>query len=300
MLNEEKSTTSAGVKILALLALALGGLFILAIITAAVKIFLPGIDIQSDPTALNIIQAAQAIGMFILPALFAVWMFQRNPLSFMAMNTKPSTAALGVVVAFLVLSLPAMNWLVEWNKSIELPAALSGVEQYMKATEQAAEKAIELLTGGTSWGSLICMIFVIGFLAGLSEEMFFRGAMLRFMSPTWKENHVAVWVVAIVFSAIHLQFYGFFPRLVLGVWLGYLLVWTRNLWVPIISHTLNNSMVVVFTFMANRGIIEESALDNFGIAPQGQIPWLAISSAIATFALIIIARKKFLKKNGTK
>ena len=111
-------------------------------------------------------------------------------------------------------------------------------------------------------------------------------------SPSWKENHLMVWMIAFVFSAFHLQFYGLIPRIVLGLWMGYLLLWTRSLWVPIIAHTLNNSTVVVFTFIANRGVIEEETLNNFGLADNGQIPWLALSSAVVTLAVVLLARKK--------
>ena len=133
-------------------------------------------------------------------------------------------------------------------------------------------------------------------MAGLSEEMLFRGAMLPTMQDSRLGTHAVVWLVAIIFSAIHLQFYGFIPRMLLGVWLGYLLVWTRSLWVPIIAHTLNNSTVVLFSYLTNVGLVAEGTGDNLGIPAQGGFPWLAIISLIASIALVIWANNFYRKK----
>ena len=241
---------------------------------------------------------AQDIFAFIAPAIAAMAIFYRRPLHVMCLDRAPGWPSLVLVVVFLVISLPAMNWLVDFNQSMSLPSWLSGVEQLMRATEDAAAAATEQLLDIHTVGELLACVFVVGFMAGLSEEILFRGAMLRTMQDSRLGTHAVVWIVAIIFSAIHLQFYGFVPRMVIGLWLGYLLVWTRCLWVPVIAHTLNNSTVVVFSYLSNVGLVPEGFGENLGLPADGGFPWLALASFVASVALAVWSHRYFTKRNS--
>lgn len=223
---------------------------------------------------------------FIVPAIVAMAIFYRRPFHAMGIDRAPGWLSLVVIILFYIVSLPAMNWLVSFNEAMSLPSWMGGLESWMREAEDAAAEATQRILDINSAGMLVASVFVVGFMAGLSEEMLFRGAMLRTMQDSRLGTHAVVWIVAILFSAFHMQFYGFIPRMVLGLWLGYLFVWTRNLWVPIIAHTLNNSTVVVFSYLTNKGLVPEGFADNIGIPAEGALPWLAIVSFIAS---IIIA-----------
>ena len=238
----------------------------------------------------------QDVFVFILPALIAMAIFYRRPMQVMGMNRAPSWASLGVIVLFCIVSLPAMNWLVDINESMKLPAWMSGIEHMMRAMEDDAADTTRELLDIHSLGQFLYTLLVVGFMAGLSEEILFRGAMLRTMQDSRLGKHAVVWITAIIFSALHVQFYGFLPRMLLGVWLGYLLVWTGSLWVPIIAHTLNNSIVVIFSYLANKGLVPEGFGDHLGLPSQGGFPWLAVISLIASIALVIWANNFYLKK----
>ena len=242
----------------------------------------------------------QDILAFIIPAIAAMAVFYRRPWHTMCLDRAPSALSLLVVVIFFFISIPAMNWLVHANESMSLPSWLSGVEQWMRlAEDQAADKTEQLLDIHTI-GKLLLVVLVVGFMAGLSEEILFRGAMLRTMQDSRLGTHATVWIVAIIFSAIHLQFYGFIPRVVLGLWLGYLVVWTHSLWVPIIAHTLNNSTVVVFSYLSNKGIVPEHYGDNIGLPADGSLPWLAMLSFVACIALAVWAHRHFTHCDATR
>ena len=243
-----------------------------------------------------LILTVQDLLVFILPAVAAMAILYRRPLPAMALDRAPSWKALLVVVAFYLVSIPAMNWLVTANEAMSLPATLSGVEHWMRAMEDSAAETTKQLLDIHTVGRLIACILVVGVMAGLSEEMLFRGAMLRMMQDSRLNKHLVVWIVAIIFSAFHMQFYGFFPRLVLGLWLGYLLVWTGSLWVPIIAHTLNNSTVVVFSYLANKGIVPADYADTIGIPADGAFPWLALVSLVASLALVVVASSSFSRR----
>ncbi len=242
----------------------------------------------------------QDIMAFIIPAVVALAIFYRRPLHVMWLDRAPSWVSIGVVVAFYIVSLPAMNWLVAAGEAMTLPSWMSGIEQWMRTTEDAAAATTAELLDISTISELLSSIFVVGLMAGLSEEMLFRGAMLRTMQDSRLGTHAAVWIVAIIFSAIHLQFYGFIPRMLLGVWLGYLLVWTRSLWVPIIAHTLNNSTVVLFSYLTNIGLVPEGYGDNLGVPPSGTFPWFAMLSFAVSICLAVWAHHYFIKRESAR
>lgn len=238
----------------------------------------------------------QDILAFILPAIVTMAVLYRRPLHAMCLDKAPSLSAIAIVIVFYIISLPAMNWLVELNKAMSLPSWMAGIEQAMRASEDsAAEITREILDINSVWQFIVC-VFVVGVMAGLSEEMLFRGAMLRTMQDSRLGKHAVVWITAILFSALHLQFYGFVPRMLLGVWLGYLLVWTGSLWVPIIAHTLNNSTVVLMSYLSQAGFLPESYGDNIGLPGEGNFPWLAVASLILSIAIVIVCHRHFMKE----
>ena len=274
---ERKNSLRLSTRLLIILCLMGAGL-----IAASKLIEIPFINNSSN---LLVMLTVQDVMAFIVPAIVAMAIFYRRPLHVMGLDRAPNWLSTIIIVAFYFLSLPGMNWLVSVNESMSLPSWMSGVEHYMRHAEDAAAATTKQLLDINTVGQLLASIFVIGFMAGLSEEILFRGAMLRTMQDSPMNTHVVVWLVAIIFSALHMQFFGFLPRMLLGLWMGYLLVWTRSLWVPIIAHTLNNSTVVIFSFLSGKGIVPENYGDGLGLPADGSMPWLAIGSIVASIAL---------------
>src|SRR5690606_26747624 len=99
---------------------------------------------------------------------------------------------------------------------------------------------------------LLLNIFVMALLPAIAEEFYFRGTLLHILNRVFRNDHLSVWLVAIIFSAIHLQFYGFFPRVLLGAFFGYMLIWTKNIWIPAFAHFVNNATVTVLAFVYAR------------------------------------------------
>ena len=284
---ERRSPTKLSTRLLVLLCMMVLGLVIATLALAVVR--------KQD---MMLILTAQDLLVFILPAVAAMAILYRRPFHAMALDRAPSWKALLVVLAFYILSIPAMNWLVTANEAMSLPASLSSLEHWMRTMEDSAAETTKQILDIHTVGELIACVLVVGVMAGLSEEMLFRGAMLRMMQDSRLGKHVVVWIVAIIFSAFHMQFYGFFPRLVLGLWLGYLLVWTGSLWVPIIAHTLNNSTVVIFSYLSNKGIVPADYGDTIGIPADGSFPWLALASFIASLALVVVASRCLTRKEN--
>jgi membrane protease YdiL (CAAX protease family) len=104
-------------------------------------------------------------------------------------------------------------------------------------------------------------ILVVALLPAIGEELVFRGMIQRELWRGTRNIHVAIWVSATVFSAIHMQFYGFVPRLCLGALFGYLYYWSDNLLIPIFSHFFNNAFAVVMVYLNHLDITDVNIED---------------------------------------
>src|SRR5690606_5828101 len=151
-------------------------------------------------------------------------------------------------ILFLFAFSPFMSLISDWNMQMKLPEAWQRIEQWMRETEDEAALLMGGLLMTTEWDRLVLNIIVLAILPGIGEELFFRGALQQIGTRIFKNEYVAIWIVAVIFSTIHVQFYGFFPRFLLGVFFGYMVIWTRNIWTAIVTHFVNNSMVVILGF----------------------------------------------------
>jgi membrane protease YdiL (CAAX protease family) len=150
---------------------------------------------------------------------------------------------------------PFINFVGELNSNMTLPDWLSGVEKWMRNSEEKAAKLTEaFLNVDTRWG-LMFNLFMIAFLPAIGEELLFRGVIQRIFTNMTNNHHWGIWISAILFSALHMQFYGFVPRMLLGVLFGYLLVWSGSIWLPILAHFLNNSIAVVAMYMIDNNML---------------------------------------------
>ena len=288
--NLPKRRLSLPAALMFLAALVLIG-FMLATVVALQSSGMMNIESRTHLLWLTVVQDVLA---FILPAAALAGFLWQRPCSALRLNVAPTWMALLVIIVMQAVALPAMNWIVDWNSHVTLPSVL---ERVMRPMEDAAAHQTDLLLNASNVWQMLAGVLVIGLMAALSEEMLFRGA----VQGTWMDysghRHIAVWCVAILFSAVHLQFYGFVPRMLLGVWLGYLLLWTRSLWAPVFAHFLNNSIVVVSSYIVRSYGYEKNFADTIGLPAPGQLPWAAMVSAVAAIALVLLTAKYFSRKN---
>ncbi|WP_026966331.1 CPBP family intramembrane glutamic endopeptidase [Algoriphagus terrigena] len=159
----------------------------------------------------------------------------------------------------LVITLGAMfvnGLLVYWNAQLDLPESMAGLESWMKEMETQLMELTMFLTDFQSIPELLTGILVIGVFAGIGEEMFFRGIIQPKMKLYTNSAHSGIWLTAIIFSAIHVQFYGFVPRVFLGALFGYLYHYSGSLLYPILAHVFNNSLTVLVIYLSNQGIVD--------------------------------------------
>lgn len=262
------------------------GLFIAAVLSTIIMMR------GQTATTLRVATLINDIIMFVMPPVICAVIYSYRPAEYLRVASAPGLTPLILAVGTMICSIPMMNMIIEWNEGLSLPSSLAAMESWMREAEQRAGDTVNTLMGGSSAGSLILSILIVGVLAGFSEELFFRGGIQRLLVSGRVNPHVAIWVTAFLFSAIHLQFFGFFPRLLLGAFFGYLLYWTKNLWVPIVCHIFNNSIVATVTWMIARGSATSGGLNEIGTAVSAhQLLWVTVS-IIMTFMLLMTLKLK--------
>jgi len=224
---------------------------------------LADLDNPESIVILKFFQTVQAIGLFILPPLILGYLFLGKPLSYLYLN-KPfgGTTFLLVIVLMFAMS-PFINFLGVWNSNMSLPEWMSGIEDWMRQTEEDAAQLTEAFLNVKTLPGLAFNIFMVAFLPAVGEELLFRGVIQKIFTRMTKNTHWGIWISAILFSAMHLQFYGFIPRALLGALFGYLLVWSGSMWLPVLGHFLNNAIAVIAMFFINKEVIDPG-VEEFG------------------------------------
>lgn len=241
----------------------------------------------NSTAGLLFMQGFQTIVLFGVTALVGVWMTEErvNPFKQMSLN-KCLTLKQGLISFFFaVAALPMISLLAEWNKGVELPSFLASLEEMMREMEASATELTEQFLNTSSIGMMFVNLFVMALLPAVGEEMMFRGWLQRVLGRS-VNYHTAIWVSAFVFSAIHFQFYGFIPRMLIGAALGYLYCYTGSLWAPIVAHFTNNAAAVITAFMAYNGY---TSID-FDLIGTGDTWYLSVASVAVCVALMVRLR----------
>lgn len=251
--------------------------------------------------ALKMAQLVQSLLVFVVPALLAVWCWSRRPAEWLRLRAVGNGWVYAIVVVLMIVAQPGINMLATWNEGIRLPAFMSEIEQYFQDMEASARELTEMLAAAPTIGTMLLNLVVLAAVPAIGEELSFRGVLLGLIdgdttlgariSPS-RRTHIAVWVVGIIFSLIHFQFYGFIPRMLLGVVLGYLLVWTGSLWVPMVAHFTNNALVVLLYFAEEHFAINSESLESFGTGTTSWAGWLSILLSLLLLWLVRNAVQK--------
>lgn len=281
-----KIRESAGLR----LAVLFGSFFILMLLVSICNAIIGSLPIGTERDHILWGSVLQNILAFMLPAYLVARFCSKDAWEWLKLtprlNLKPF---LGVLIVY-VITLPAMEFLIGWNESIHFPESLSGLEKSLRELEDASQAMVHTLLDTSGFLPVMAGVLVIGVLTGLAEEMFFRGGMQGILTRSKISPAMAIWLTAILFSTMHFQFYGFFPRLLMGVFFGYLLIWTGDLKVAAFAHILNNSVVVVISSITGCELITAEGEGLF----SSQLPLSGIS-LIISIIFFIFFRGYFFK-----
>jgi membrane protease YdiL (CAAX protease family) len=237
----------------------------------------------SHPIAIRTNQVISSGLVFMLPALTWSWFCgKKSTWAYLGVGQWPKARMVGLALGGWILLSPLVRLLEDVNRRLQLPVFLSDWEVWMQQQEATANKLVSVLTAGGGAWELMANLFVIAGIAALTEELFFRGAMRKIIGQTTENVNVIAWATAIIFCVVHSQFYTFLPRLVLGVYLGYLCCRSGSLWLPIVIHLVNNAVAVI--------ALSNERLQKFIVGGEGELLsginfWVCAGTAVAGYML---------------
>lgn len=197
---------------------------------------------------MKLIQLFSALGLFVVPPLAYGRITAKQPLQKLGLSSFQKSLNYLFVLVLMVVLTPFLSWVIDVNANMVLPDFMSGIEQWMRDSERNAEQATKVFLTFNGIGSLLYILLIVAVIPAIGEELLFRGVLQKIFINWSKNAHIGIWISAILFSALHMQFFGFFPRLLLGVLFGYIFYWSKSLWVPILGHFINNGVVVVVSY----------------------------------------------------
>ncbi len=262
---------------------------VILLVSGTIGVAVSSVFMLMGNTGMKIGQGISSIFMFVVPPIVYYFVtrkeHQMRDLGFRSVNRPWPLFALAAI-ALIYVSIPVTTTLTTWNEGMKLGGALQALEDMMKALEESAAALTEQMLNVDTIGGLLLNLLVIALIPAIGEELTFRGVLqqglTRRMNP-----HVAIILTAAIFSFIHFQFYGFLPRMFLGVLLGYMFYVSGSLWPSILMHFLNNGTSVLLYYLCNKGVIDDA--EHFGETTN---VWLIAASAVITVALVVWCWRK--------
>jgi uncharacterized protein len=225
---------------------------------------------------------------FLIAGLLIAKVIDKADLGWQQQISRFKFIGFALTVIIMVGSVLFNSLLIDWNAKIVLPEFLGELERMMKSKEDELMELTKYLTDFENLGEFLMGILVIGVLAGIGEEFLFRGVLQPKLQLFTGNAHVAIWLAAFIFSAIHFQFYGFFPRMLLGAVFGYLYYYSGSLVYPMVGHILNNTFTVILVYLDKLGKID------FNIEETDQV---SIPIAIVGLFILIVGMRVFKEKS---
>ncbi len=207
-----------------------------------------------DIEIVRYVQIFYSIGIFGVPPFILIFLNKPRDWSFIKMNRLPNARLWGLTLLVALFSIPVVAWMLEVNQAFEFPSAFQQFESYLREMEEQSRELLKSMLNMGSNYDFIITFFMIAIVPPVVEELLFRGTMQQLLQKQMGP-HVAIFVTGAFFSFVHGDFYGFLPRMMLGILFGYLFLWSGSLWVPIFAHLLHNGLQVVMLFLFQRGVI---------------------------------------------
>jgi len=212
----------------------------------------------------------------LITPLFFSYIIMREPDQYLKTSFNFPWVLIAVVFFIMLFSNPLMEFIGNVNQAINLP-------QWMIEQEKQLQEASDDMLQMNSIWAMLFDLFLIGFLTAVAEEFLFRGCMQTIFTRWMKNKHAAIWTTAILFSAFHMEFFGFLPRLLLGVFFGYFVAWSGSVWTSVWAHFVNNGAVVIITYLFQHKLSNINPDANHNFTYVGYI----ISFIITLFLLFI-------------
>ena len=241
----------------------------------------------SNPSLLTFLRGILVIQFFafyIIPVFLFARFCDPRPTQYLGLTSaKPLYIVLGITVLFI--ALPFVDWTGMINH--QLIPETTAVGKWMKESEESLATQIGFMLKRNTVQDLLINLVVVAVFAGVGEELFFRGVIQRLFIKLFKSPWPGIIVTAFIFSAIHLQFYGFIPRFILGILLGLIYWYSGSLWPAIIAHFAYDAFAVVMIWF-NPALADQESVT----VSLGNKTLLAAISLALIIGIVILMKKR--------
>ncbi len=277
---------SPGSQFVLLISIALVSLFLFGYLGMIILSSITGMDLKeladsskwdySKPAVITLIrglQAVQFIGLFLIPSLVCARLFSTDMKSYLGLKKPSNLFYFGAGAIAIIVAIPLVTYLGQLNQQVQFPGA---IEKWMKASEEDAARTTRSLLSRHTINDLILNVVFIAGLAAVGEELLFRGMAQRLLIKMFKSHWAGIIVAAILFSAMHMQFYGFLPRFALGILLGIIYWYSGSLWTAIFAHFIYDGLLIVLVYFKPTMMNDDQAVELNSLALMGSISFVLV------------------------
>lgn len=229
----------------------------------------------------------QFLFLFTIPSLLFAYYSDPQPAQYLGLKSPPQSIYWFFGLLLIIVAYPFVEYIGYLNQKIPFGAE---TEKWMKGMEEEASRQIKFMLRERTPAELIKNLVFISLFAGIGEELFFRGILQRIFIRMTENPWMGIVLTAAIFSGIHFQFYGFFPRFFLGILLGAIYWYSGSIWTAILAHFLYDAAVILVVYF-NPQLLENTEATII----QGQHLQLllgAVVSLVLTVLLLVQMKKK--------
>lgn len=239
-----------------LISLSVAGFLLGSILSMLYMLFVGGIDLSASSAPmsqlsalhLKVLQGISATAIFLLPATVYMRVCARSS-SVQALTWKTDLFFLLTASVAIICMMPTTNLLRVLNEQIHFPASWEAFELFFRTKQELSLEVVDKMLSERSVGGFLSGVFVVAIMAAVCEELFFRGALQPILVRLFGNHHAGIWVAALIFGAVHLQFFLLLPLMFLGALLGYMAYYGRSLMPAIVAHFVNNFLAITIHFL---------------------------------------------------
>jgi uncharacterized protein len=277
------------------LAGAVQALFIMQMLPAGVKLTDSAevMKAMALPQNIGIARASQVIGtMLLLFVPAALWSFASHGKNPFWLGFSRHINIFQIMLGFMIIFSAGLAAAPLADLSKSIVAHFPSFDAIAKRMENMYNEQAAALSNLKNIKEYIVALFIMAFFPAMFEEVFFRGALQNLLVRWWKAPMIAIIVTSILFSLIHMSIYLFLSRAILGFALGYMFYVTKNIWVNIIAHFINNAIALTMLYSMR---VSSGKIDLQKLEPE--LHWSASIAGVVVLIGLFYLLKKYSTKN---
>jgi membrane protease YdiL (CAAX protease family) len=246
-------------------------------------------EVETNIGLLKFLQVLYSVGLFLVPAILSGFLIQRNTWKYLQADRISNHWIIILVITLMVISIPWINFTSFLNEKLSLPERWGDLMDKIRESDENSWDLMKAYLQTDNVGGLLINIFMVALIPALGEEFLFRGTLQRILAEWFRNEHLAVWIAALLFSLMHYQFLGLIPRVMLGALFGYLFVWTGSIWTAVLAHFINNGLAVIYYYIFFQGTLEIEP-DHIGMEENAVL--MIIASIVLTILLLAVIQRQ--------